>query len=88
MKSENDLKITGTIVSDVAPTPGQNYVRFRIAHNFGGGRETLFLTCVLIIKPGMEIPALRRGASIRVHAYLSSRKGKYEAVLKSFTVSE
>ena len=81
MKSENHLIITGTIVSDPVANPSKTYVRFRLVHNFGGGKEPLFLDCVLITKAG-DIP--RRGAVVKICAYLRMRAGKIEAVVKSF----
>ena len=37
MKSENDLKITGVIVSDVTPNRTNSYVKFRLVHFFAHG---------------------------------------------------
>ena len=86
MKSENDLKITGTVVSDVNLTSGQSSTRFRIAHNFGGGKKPLFLDCVQIIKPGTDPEIPRKGDCVRVRAYLQMHGESIEAVVKSFVV--
>ena len=42
MKLENDLKITGIVVSDITThNPGNAYARFRIVHNYKDGRKPL-----------------------------------------------
>lgn len=81
MKSENDLKITGTIVSVVLSKLESKAVRFRIAHNFGGGQDPLFLDCLLSPGPNTEIPM--KGMLVRMRSYLRVRKGRIEAVVKS-----
>lgn len=84
MKSENNLTITGIVITDVKLLPNQKYVRFRLVHNFGGGKRPLYLDCVLIDKPGSGVP--HKGASIRVRAYLRMRGDAVEAVIKSFDI--
>jgi hypothetical protein len=81
MKSENDLKITGTIVSVVPSNPESKALRFRIVHNFGGGQEPLFLDCILILRHDTETP--KKGMQVRVRSYLRVRNGRIEAVVKS-----
>lgn len=83
MKSENDLKITGIVVSDITPKPGQNKVKFRIVHYFGERKKPLFLDCIQIIKPGMESPVPQKGNAVRVRAYLQMRGDRIEAIVKS-----
>lgn len=85
MKSQNELVITGTIVSDVPDASERTAIRFRLAHNFGGGKETLFLPCVVFMKPTVPlVPG--KGTEVEVHAYLRSYKGKIEAVVKSIII--
>ena len=84
MKSVNDLTISGTIVSDVTPKPGQASVRFRLVHNFGGGRKPLYLDCFLVLGVGVNVP--KKGAAIRVRAYLRMRGESFEAVVKSIDI--
>ena len=86
MKSENDLLITGIVTSEVQVNPGQTVIRFRIVHNFAGGREPLFLDCVLILKKGSGLPVPQKGDEVRVRAYLRIRTGLIEAVVKSLTI--
>ena len=85
MKSENHLIITGAIVSDPVANPSKRYIRFRLVHNFGGGRKPLFLDCVLINKAGIDIPP--KGTLVKICAYLSMRADRIEAVVKSITTS-
>ena len=85
MKSQNELVITGAIVSDVPDASERTAIRFRLAHNFGGGKETLFLPCVVFMKPTVPlVPG--KGTEVVVHAYLRAYKGKIEAVVKSITI--
>jgi len=86
MKSENHLIITGTVISDVTPKPGQSFTRFHIVHNFGGGKKPLFLDCVQIIKPGMEQQIPRKGNAVRVRAYLRMGADRIEAFVKSMDI--
>ena len=86
MKSENDLIITGTVASEVKMNPGQTSIRFRIVHNFGGGREPLFLSCVLILRKKAKLPIPQKGNQVRVRAYLRMHSGLIEAVVKSLTI--
>ena len=86
MKSENNLIITGIVISDVSPTPEQTLIRFRIAHNFGGGKKPLFLDCIQISSPGTETRPLQKGDCVRVRAYLRQHTGRIEAVVKSMDV--
>lgn len=86
MKSENHLIITGTVITDVNPIPGQSFVRFRIAHYFEGGKKPLFLDCVRIIKPGTESQTPRKGDAVRVCAYLQMRADYIVAVVKSMDI--
>ncbi len=84
MKSENDLVITGTVVTDVQLNPGQTITRFRLVHNFGGGRKPLFLDCVLIHRSGLPVP--RKGDRILTHSYLRMRAGRIQAVVKTLLI--
>lgn len=81
MKSENNLKITGIIVSVAPSNPGSKSIRFRIAHNFGGRQDPLFLDCLLNLGPNTEIPI--KGMHVRMRSYLRARRGRIEAVVKS-----
>ena len=81
MKSENDLRITGIIVSAAPSNPGSKSIRFRIAHNFGGRQDPLFLDCLLNLGPDTEIP--KKGMRVRMSSYLRVRGGRIEAVVKS-----
>lgn len=81
MKSENDLRITGIIVSAAPSNPESKSVRFRIAHNFGGRQDPLFLDCLLNLGPDTEIPT--KGMHVRMRSYLRVRRGRIEAVVKS-----
>ena len=86
MKSENHLIITGIVVSDVIPNPGKAHVRFRIVHNYGGGRKPLYLDCVQIVKPGTEPKIPQKGDTLRIRAYLRMRAESIEAVVKSMDI--
>ena len=86
MKSENHLIITGTVISDVAINPGQIHFRFRIIHNFGGGRPPLTLNCVQIVKPGTEPKLPQKGDAVRIRAYLRIHAERIEAVVKSIDI--
>ncbi len=86
MKSENDLLITGIVVSDVQAEPGQTFIRFRLVHNFGGGRKPLFLDCVLIRGQRTALPVPRKGDQVRVRAYLRMRSDLIEAVVKTLLI--
>ena len=86
MKSENDLVITGTVVTDVQLNPGQTITRFRLVHNFGGGRKPLFLDCVQIVRPGTEARTPQKGDIVRVRAYLRMHAESIEAVVKSMDI--
>ena len=81
MKSENDLRITGIIVSAAPSNPERKSVRFRIAHNFGGRQDPLFLDCLLNLGPETKIPM--KGMHVRMRSYLRVRRGKIEAVVKT-----
>lgn len=81
MKSENNLKITGIIVSVAPSNPGSKSIRFRIAHNFGGRQNPLFLDCLLNLGPDTEIP--KKGMRVRMRSYLRVRGGRIEAVVKT-----
>lgn len=81
MKSENDLRITGIIVSAAPPKPGSKSIRFQIAHNFGGRQDPLFLDCLLNLGPETEIP--KKGMHVRMRSYLRVRGGRIEAVAKT-----
>ena len=86
MKSQNELIITGAIATDVpASTDGQNMVRFRLAHNFGGGRETLFLPCIVFQKPDRQIFVPEKGTIVTIKATLSAYKGQIQAIVKHIT---
>ena len=86
MKSENHLVITGIVLSDVTPSPEQTLIRFRIVHNFGGGKKPLFLDCVLILRPGTETGAPKKGDLVRVRAYLRQSTDNIVAVVKSLDI--
>ena len=81
MKSENDLSITGIIVSTAPSNPESKSIRFRIAHNFGGRQDSLFLDCLLNLGPEIEIP--KKGMRVRMRSYLRARRGRIEAVVKT-----
>ncbi len=81
MKSENDLRITGIIVSVAPSNPEGKSVRFRIAHNFGGNRDPLILDCLLALQFGVEAP--KQGMHVRVRSFLRVHAGRIEAVVKS-----
>ena len=81
MKSENDLRITGIIVSVAPSNPGSKSVRFCIAHNFGGRQDPLFLDCLLNLGSETKIPM--KGMHVRMRSYLRARRGRIEAVVKT-----
>lgn len=86
MKSENHLILTGIVVSVANPQPGQSLVRFRIVHNFGGGRKPLTLDCIQIAKPNTETRIPQKGNFVRLRAYLRMRAESIEAVVKSMDI--
>ena len=86
MKSENHLIITGIVISDVAINPGQIHFRFRIIHNFGGGRPSFTLNCVQIVRPGTEPKIPKKGDAVRIRAYLRINAERIEAVVKSIDI--
>ena len=86
MKSENHLTITGFVISDVAINPGRTHFRFRIIHNFGGGRPPLVLDCVQIVRPGTDPKIPKKGDSVRIRAYLRMYAERIEAVVKSMDI--
>lgn len=86
MKSENDLIITGCVLTDVQLVPGQTITRFRIVHNFGGHKKPLFLDCVLILGNKAGLPVPKKGDQVRVRAYLRMRSEHIEAIVKSLTI--
>ena len=88
MKSKNHLIITGFVQSDVTPTPEQSLIRFRIFHNFGGGRKPLFLNCCQIIPPGTAPLTLRKGDVVKLRAYLRMHAETIEAVVKSMEIEQ
>ena len=81
MKSENRVIITGVIASDPVANPSKTHYRFRLVHNFGGGRRPLILDWVLIKKTGLDIP--HKGVLVRVSAYLRMHADRIEAVVKT-----
>lgn len=81
MKSENDLVITGIIVSVAPSNPKSESIRFRIAHNFGGKQEPLFLNCLLNLQSSMGIP--QKGMHVRMRSYIRSQNGRIEVIVKS-----
>ena len=88
MKSKNDLKITGILVADVMVSPERRYGRFTLAHNFGGGIPTLYLSCLI---PGPVIDnvlsfGLKKGDTVTVRAYLRPYRDGVEAVIKKIEV--
>lgn len=86
MKSQNELIISGIVVSDVPDaTAGQSVVRFRLAHNFGGGRETLFLPCVVFQKTDKQLSVPGKGTAVAINATLSAYKGQIQAIVKHIT---
>ena len=86
MKSENNLTITGIVASDVRYSRRHTVARFTLVHNFGSGKEPLFLDCVLILKNLAGQPVPRNGDQVRVRAYLRTRSGAFEAVVKSIQI--
>ena len=85
MKSENDLKITGVVASDVAPNRTNRYVKFRLVHYFAHGTEPLNLDCILILGKQPELVVPEKGDQVRIRAYLRMRRGAVEAVVKTIT---
>ena len=86
MKSENDLKITGVVVSDVTYNPVRNNAKFQLVHYFAHGTEPLFLDCVLILGKQAEQVIPKWGDRVRIRAYLRMSLVKIEAVVKSITI--
>ena len=86
MKSENNLTITGIVVTDTQFNRNHTVARFTIVHNFGSGKAPLFLECVLILKnlPGQTVP--RKGNQVRIRAYIRMYNGLLEAVVKAIMI--
>ena len=86
MKSENNLTITGTVVTDNRFNRRHTVARFTIVHNFGSGKDPLFLDCILILKnlPGQSLP--QKGDQVRIRAYIQMYNGLLEAVVKSLQI--
>lgn len=85
MKSQNELTISGTIASDISSAAESRAFRF-LAHNFGGGKETLFLPCVVFLKQGEPFSFPGKGTEVLIFAYLRPYKGRLKAVVKSITI--
>ena len=86
MKSENDLKITGVVSSDVTPNRTNRYVKFLLSHYFAHGVEPLLLDCILMFGNQTVLPI--QGDRVRMRAYLRMRRGMIEAVVKTLNVTE
>ena len=86
MKSENDLKITGVVSSDVTPNRTNRYVKFRLSHYFAHGVEPLHLDCILMFGNQTVLP--KQGDRVRMRAYLRTRRGMIEAVVKTLNLTE
>ena len=86
MKSENNLTITGIVTSDVQFSRRHTFARFTLVHNFGSGKQPLFLDCVLILNnlPGQPIP--QKGDQVRIRAYIRMYNGLLQAVVKSIQI--
>ena len=86
MKSENNLTITGIVVTDIQFNRRRTVARFTLVHNFGSGKDPLFLDCVLILKnlPGQPVP--QKGNQVRILAYIQMYNGLLEAVVKSIQI--
>ena len=86
MKSENNLTITGTVVTDNRFNRRHTVARFTIVHNFGSGKDPLFLECVIILKnlPGQPVP--QKGDQVRIRAYIRMYNGIFEAVVKTLMI--
>ena len=86
MKSENNLTITGIVTSDLQFSRRHTVARFTLVHNFGSGKQPLFLDCVLILKnlPGQPIP--QKGDQVRIRAYIRMYNGLLQAVVKSIQI--
>ena len=89
MKSKNNLTITGVVVTDVTEDPDHRYGRFSIIHNFGNGKSSLNLPCVLLGKAYDDAIAsgVRKGMAVTVNAYLRPRGEGVEAVVKGLSCS-
>ena len=86
MKSENNLTITGIVASDIQFNRRHTVARFCLVHNFGSGKDPLFLDCVLILKnlPGQPVP--QKGNQVRIRAYIQMYDGHLEAVVKKLMI--
>ncbi len=86
MKSENNLTITGTVVTDNRFNRRHTVARFTIVHNFGSGKDPLFLECIMILKnlPGQAVP--QKGNQVRIRAYIQMYNGHLEAVVKTLMI--
>lgn len=78
MKSVNELRITGTVVSVSELRPDKPYTVFTLAHNFGGGMKTLYLRC---FSPRQDAVSVRD--QISVTAYLRCGGNGVEAYVKT-----
>jgi hypothetical protein len=86
MKSENNLTITGIVASDIRFNRRHTVARFTIAHNFGSGKEPLFLDCVLILRNMAGQPVPQKGNQVRLSAYLRMSNRLLEAVVKTLMI--
>ena len=86
MKSENDLRITGVVSSEVTPNRTNRYVKFRLVHHYAHGTEPLYLDCIQNLGKQSDQVVPKQGDQIRVRAYLQMRRGMIKAVVKSLSV--
>ena len=74
MKSQNNLIITGAVISVISAPP---LTRFTIVHFFGKKKPPLFLWCVTNVENTLE-----KGDKVSISAYIRPRKNGIEAYAK------
>lgn len=80
MKSQNNLIITGSVISVISAPP---LTRFTIVHYFRNKKPPLYLWCVTT----QEI-ALEKGDKVSISAYIRPRNHGIEAYVKEFITIE
>ena len=78
MKSQNNLIITGNVISVISAPP---ITRFTIVHFFGKKKPPLFLWCVTNVNVENTI---EKGDKVCISAYIRPRKNGIEAYAKEF----